>query len=161
MQASSSARARDLDHAGDLALVDLGVGADPGADQSLDAHLVRDARRLLVAVGAREGADPARVRPDDLQPLADLRRADLRARRLAFEVGAEAQAVHAAFQHGLEGVAQRPAFDVGPDLGQRARPGAALCGDDRHRTGAHGLGCKRVAARGVLFGDSGFGHRAS
>jgi len=65
-------RARHLDHALDLALVDLGIRAKPGADQRLEAHLVCDARGLLVAIGAREGADPLRVRPDDGQPLADL-----------------------------------------------------------------------------------------
>ena len=43
-----------------------------------DAHLVRDARRLLVAVGAGEAAHPAGVGADDLQPGANLRGIHLR-----------------------------------------------------------------------------------
>ena len=79
----------------DFALVDCAVGAEPGAHQGLQPQLVGDARRLLMAVGAREAADPACVRPDDLEPRTDLRCAHDRPRRLALEIRAEAQAVHA------------------------------------------------------------------
>jgi hypothetical protein len=44
--------ARHFDHALQLARIDLAVGAEPGADECLQAQLMRDARCVLVAVGA-------------------------------------------------------------------------------------------------------------
>ena len=131
------ARPRHGNDAGHLTVVDRRVGAEPDTDQRLQTHLLRDARGLLVAVGAGEAAHPARVRTHDGQPLADLRFADLRPRRLALDVGAEAQAVDAVRQRGTKGLVQPRT--LGPRQRHRHRRGRVAAGHERRRAaGMHG-----------------------
>jgi hypothetical protein len=68
------AGAGHLDHALQLTFIDVRIGAQPGTHQGLQAQFVSDARRLLVAIGAGEAADPARMRLHDRRRVADLRR---------------------------------------------------------------------------------------
>ncbi len=135
--------------AGDLALVDLAVGAEPGTHQGLHAQFVGDPRGDLVAVGAGEAAHPARVRPDDAEACADLRLVHQRAWRLPLEVRTEAQAVHA----GMQGFRELPG-KVREFLGRkrsrdRRRGGTARSPQDGNPRG--GRGTQRGARGGSGF----------
>ena len=78
--------------------------------------------------------------------------------RLAFEVGAEAQPVHAALEHRAEGIAHGLDLDFAPDFRPHMRPGATLRRHHRQRAGAQLVGLGVIAACGVSFGHSGSGH---
>ena len=96
------------------------VVVQPDADEGLQAFLVGDGGDQLVTLGAGERPDPPDKGFDDRQALAYLVLANLRARGLAFGIGAKRQSMNPV----LEKFANEPAQIIDAkggdiDAGQR------------------------------------------
>ena len=89
----------DFDSVRQLPLIVFEIAFQPGADHSLESIFVGNSGNRLVAFGTGKGAYPTDVRLNNAQAFANLRLADLRARALAGDVGAEGDTVEFIFQY--------------------------------------------------------------
>ena len=90
---------RNLNGIRELEFILFLVVAEPGANQCLQAAFLGDAGDEFITLGTGKRTYPVYVRLNDAESFAYLICAKLRARPLAFDVGAERQAVNLCLQN--------------------------------------------------------------